>query len=226
MFIAQHLQKMGKLRRSEMFVDKHLAPTELGLSRVATSYKHLAPTELRTCAYSYRALTPFKSVAATLLFLFLPVLALHLFGVDVPGFDLAREPTLTNSRPIDLWLFLPVGYLFTVAVETPVLVIGLSKNFSLKERLFAGLWLTACTYPIVVLVLPILLAHFSRQLYLLVAETFAPVAECTLFWLAFHGRLEPSLKTKLRNFGTIVIANLLSFAGGELLNATRWFGLF
>jgi hypothetical protein len=61
---------------------------------------------------------------------------------------------------------------------------------------------------------------------LLVAETFAPVAECALFWLAFRHQLASDWKTRLRNFAVVVIANLLSFGGGELLNATRWFGLF
>jgi hypothetical protein len=144
------------------------------------------------------------------------------------GFDVAPEPTLTTSRPSDLWLFLPLGYAVSVAVEAPVLALGLSKTLSLRQRLFAGLWLTACTYPVVVLVLPILFSSFgmSRGIYLLVAETFAPVAECALFWLAFRERAGAELRMKLRNFAVIVVANLLSFVVGELLNATRWFGLF
>ena len=154
------------------------------------------------------------------------VLALNLCCFDAFGFDLAPEPTLTNSRPSELWLFLPIGYLFTVAIETPVLLIGISKKLSFRQRFFAGLWLTACTYPIVVLVLPILFSDSTRQVYLLVAETFAPVAECALFWLAFRHKLDVSRGTTLRNFSVIVIANLLSFACGELLNANRWFGLF
>src|SRR4051812_14597466 len=85
----------------------------------------------------------------------------------------------------DLWRFLLLGYLFTVAVETPVLLLCLSKRHAPKRRLFAGLWLTACTYPVVVLVLPPLFADTSRALYLAVAETFAPAAECALFYLAF-----------------------------------------
>src|ERR1044071_1290522 len=91
-------------------------------------------------------------------------------------------------NPEDLWRFLLVGYLLTVAVETPVLVLFLSKRHALKRRLFAGLWLTACTYPVVVLVLPPLFADSSRALYLAVAETFAPAAECLLFYLAFGGK--------------------------------------
>jgi hypothetical protein len=150
----------------------------------------------------------------------------RLFQLKAFALDLAAEPTLTTSRPADLWLFLPLGYLFTVAIETPVLLLGLSKKLSFKQRFFAGLWLTACTYPIVVLVLPILFASSARSLYLLVAEIFAPVAECALFYLAFQHQLEPGWKTRARDFTVIIIANLLSFGGGELLNSTRWFGLF
>jgi hypothetical protein len=156
----------------------------------------------------------------------LTLAAVILFQLNAFALDAAAEPTLTTSRPRDLWLFLPLGYLFTVAIETPVLLLGLSRKLSFKQRFLAGLWLTACTYPIVVLVLPILFANVSRGLYLLVAEIFAPVAECALFWLAFRQQLEPGRKTLARNFAVIVLANLFSFGGGELLNATRWFGLF
>jgi hypothetical protein len=159
-------------------------------------------------------------------FLCLPVLTVLLYSHTALAFDVALEPTVTTSRPADLWLFLPLGYLFTVAIETPVLVLGFSKDVSLKERLFAGLWLTACTYPIVVLVLPILFASARRDLYLLVAEVFAPLAECALFWLAFHNRKQEKRRNLLRNFAVIIVANLLSFGAGEILNSYRWFGLF
>ena len=124
----------------------------------------------------------------------------------------------------DLWRFLLVGYLLTVAVETPVLVLFLSRQHTLKRRLFAGLWLTACTYPVVVLVLPPLFADSSRALYLAVAETFAPAAECALFYLAFGGK--GSEGVTLRDMAVIVAANLLSFLAGEMLSAYGWFGLF
>jgi hypothetical protein len=123
----------------------------------------------------------------------------------------------------DLWRFFPLGYLLTILIETPILLVGLSKRHSIKRRLFAGVWLTACTYPIVVLVLPPLFA--SRAIYLIVAETFAPVAECILFWLA-HGRREAVGEASMwRDFATIVVANLASFGAGEVLNAYGWFGL-
>lgn len=128
--------------------------------------------------------------------------------------------------PSDLWLFLPFGYLLTILIETPILVLGLSKSHSLKRKLFAGVWLTACTYPIVVLVLPLVFEHSSRATYLVVAEIFAPVAECILFWLAYGKREEAGRRSMWRDFAVIVIANLASFLAGEVLNAYRWFGLF
>jgi hypothetical protein len=128
--------------------------------------------------------------------------------------------------PSDLWLFLPFGYLLTILIETPILVLGLSKRHSLKRKLFAGVWLTACTYPIVVLVLPLVFEHSSRATYLIVAEIFAPVGECILFWLAYGKREEVGKRSMWRDFAAIVIANLASFLAGEVLNAYRWFGLF
>ncbi len=133
----------------------------------------------------------------------------------------------TQNLPLgDLWYFLPFGYLLTILIETPILLIGLSSKLTFRHRLMCGVWLTACTYPIVVLVLPTIFLGEPRWLYLLVAETFAPVAECFLFWLAFRGRgTLPSFEW-IRSFVAIVVANLASFAVGELLNFYRWFGLF
>jgi len=128
--------------------------------------------------------------------------------------------------PSDLWRFLLIGYPFTILIETPVLLIGLSRRHSIKRRLFAGVWLTACTYPIVVLVLPLLLAGASRATYLAIAETFAPVAECVLFWLAYGTGEEFGKRSMWQDFATIVVANLASFLGGEILSAYHWFGYF
>jgi hypothetical protein len=115
------------------------------------------------------------------------------------------------------WLrMMAVGYVLTVAIEATVLVMFLSRRHPLRHRVFAGLWLTACTYPVVWLVLPSLLPE--RWLYLLVAETFAPAAECMLFWLAF-GRAEPrSRAATIRDIVIIIVANLLSFGLGEGFN--------
>ena len=126
-------------------------------------------------------------------------------------------------RASELWLFLPFGYLLTVLCETLVLLVGLSARHPLRRRLFAGLWLTACTYPIVILVLPLIMSGASRAAYLWVAEIFAPLAECVLFWFAFGARDAGGRPSLRRDFAAIVAANVLSFTLGEVLSAYGWF---
>jgi hypothetical protein len=119
--------------------------------------------------------------------------------------------------PQELWAFFPFGYLFSIALETPILLLGLSPRHGWKRRLFAGVWLTACTYPIVVLVLPLGFdLQTQRGLYLAVAETFAPVAECALFWAAFGTPAEWGRWSMGRDFLVITLANLASFGAGEI----------
>ena len=101
--------------------------------------------------------------------------------------------------------FLPIGYALSVAVETPVLTWGLAARHSLRVRMFAGAWLTACTYPIVALTLPALTTRF----YVPAAETFAAAAECTLFAFLVD-------RWEWRDMRAIVAANLASFAAGEV----------
>ena len=133
----------------------------------------------------------------------------------------------TQNMPLgELWYFLPFGYLLTILIETPVLLVGLSPKVAIVPRLRRGVWLTACTYPIVVLVLPAIFFDQSRALYLTVAEIFAPVAECFLFWLAFRGKDLLESKDWIRCMIAIIIANLASFGFGEIMNAYGWFGLF
>jgi hypothetical protein len=126
--------------------------------------------------------------------------------------------------PNELWRFLPLGYLLTILIETPILCLGLSRRHPLNRKLLAGIWLTACTYPIVTLVLPLLFTPDQRAQYLVVAETFAPVAECVLFWLAFGKTEEVGKASIWRDFITIIVANLASFGAGEVMNAWGWFG--
>lgn len=117
------------------------------------------------------------------------------------------------------WGFLPWGYLFTVAVELPLLLVGLSPRHSIRDRVLAGLALTAFTYPVVICVLPPLVwVPWGRGWYLLVAETFAPVAECLLFRAAFGPA--PTRAASLRDAAAIVLANLASFGLGELMNGS------
>lgn len=121
-------------------------------------------------------------------------------------------------EPEELWTFLPLGYLLTVAIELPILAVGLSVRHSIKRRITAGFWLTACTYPIVVLVLPYLIWEpYGYALYLTIAETFAPLAECLLFWLAYLAPATPRTRVDLRDFTAVVAANLASFLLGLVI---------
>lgn len=110
----------------------------------------------------------------------------------------------------DPWLFLCVGYLFTIAIETPVLCVGLSPQHPMPRRVLCGFWLTACTYPFVVLVAPQLFRE--RVLYLLIAESVAHFGECALFYFAFR-----PLQHFWRDMVAVFAANLASFGGGELV---------
>jgi len=114
----------------------------------------------------------------------------------------------------ELWAWLIPGYLFTIAIETPVLLLLLSHPHRWPRRLAAGVWLTACTYPIVVIALPVLLGQEPRWRYLAVAETFAPLAECALFTLAFH-TAALRRRDRVQDWVAITLANLSSFIVGE-----------
>jgi hypothetical protein len=124
--------------------------------------------------------------------------------------------------PEPLWLLLLAGYSLTVLIEAPVLAIGLSAQHTLVTRLFAGFWLTACSYPLVILVLPAFIDPLRQRFaYLAVAETLAPVIECLLFWMAFGASGVDARLSRWRDTLVITLANLLSFAAGEGLSGLR-----
>ena len=102
-----------------------------------------------------------------------------------------------------------VGYVLTVLIETPVLL-ALMRARPLRVRLAAGLGLTALSYPVVGLAIPPLLDPTTQRLaYLAGAETAAPLIEC----LAFRACCADATRGEL---AAIVLANLASFAAGEL----------
>jgi hypothetical protein len=109
------------------------------------------------------------------------------------------------------------SYVLTVTIETAVLCVGLSTRHSVRVRVFAGVWLSACTYPVVWLVLPPLFEE--RWAFLVVAETFAPVAECVLFWIAFIREQPREPRATVRDLLAITGANLGSFGFGELIHS-------
>ncbi|MFM8273437.1 MAG: hypothetical protein ACKODX_14075, partial [Gemmata sp.] len=76
---------------------------------------------------------------------------------------------------------------------------------------------------VVWLVLPPLCAGAPRWLYLAIAETFAPVAECVVFWAAFVRPLPQDRRATLRDGAAVALANLCSFGLGEaLITAGLW----
>ncbi|HQZ67897.1 MAG TPA: hypothetical protein PLY87_22555 [Planctomycetaceae bacterium] len=118
----------------------------------------------------------------------------------------------------ELWTFFPRGYLLTILIEIPILFFGLSPSHPLSRRLIAGCWLTACTYPVVILVLPWTVGiRWGHMAYLVVAETFAPVAECVLFRAAFPP--PPCRSATIRDIAAIFAANVTSFAIGLCIEA-------
>ena len=112
------------------------------------------------------------------------------------------------------------GWLVAVPLETPVLWFGLAPVHSWRQKLFAGLWLTACSYPLLVLVLPAIVDPLTQwRLYVLVGETGVATIECLLFWLAFDkGRGHPR-KVLVRDALAVVLANLNSYLLVELWRA-------
>ena len=86
-------------------------------------------------------------------------------AVPAPLAIIVEPPNMPNKADY-YWSFLAIGYLASVAIETQVLLIGLSRRHPFSDRLLAGLWLTACTYPIVSLVLPLVMPQEPRWLHL------------------------------------------------------------
>ncbi|MEX2214932.1 MAG: hypothetical protein WD768_12430 [Phycisphaeraceae bacterium] len=123
---------------------------------------------------------------------------------------------------------LPFAYLLTIALEIPVLLALLSRQHPLKRKLAAGVWLTACTYPIVALALPLMFNIRNEPsnyvTYLIVAELFAPLAECAIFTLAFH-RVGTPRGERWRDYIAITLANLASFLIGMMIPLEAWIGL-
>jgi hypothetical protein len=124
-------------------------------------------------------------------------------------------------QPSVSWRFLVVGYGLSVLIETPVLLVGLSQRHPLLRRAMAGLWLTACSYPIIALVLPYLIG--PQWVFVLVSEVFATLYEWGLFCLAFPAPPTGFCRDGIRDGLAIVVANLASLGIGEVLHAAGVF---
>jgi hypothetical protein len=131
--------------------------------------------------------------------------------------DIGGPPAPQIPDAAELWRWLPIGYAFTVLIETPVLLLLLSARHPLRDRLFAGAWLTACTYPAFILSLSQAFPH-DRTAYLLIGETLVPAAECLLFWAAFGTAELRWSRSMWRDFAAVTLANVASFLLGEFFH--------
>lgn len=113
-----------------------------------------------------------------------------------------------------------MGYLITISIETPVLFVGLGNRYSAKEKLFAGAFLTACSYPFVTIFFPMIWNPYEQYTtYMTVSEIFAPLSECAIFAWIFHQRKSLSKKARAWDMFVVILANLISFLAGELMKA-------
>lgn len=113
-----------------------------------------------------------------------------------------------------------VGYGLSLLIEGCFLGLCLSRRHARRERITATVWLTSCTYPLVAVFFPLMLGSLGRATVLLMAESYAALAEALLFTWAYD-RSAP-LPERLRNAAVIVAANLTSFGYGEILQRAGW----
>lgn len=120
-----------------------------------------------------------------------------------------------------LWTKLAVtGYILTISLETPVLFLGLRSRYSVKERLFAGAFLTACSYPFVAVFFPMIWNPYQNyNTYILVSEVFAPVSECAVFAWLFQRQKKLQKRDRIFDYVVITVANLVSYVTGEVLKS-------
>jgi hypothetical protein len=118
-----------------------------------------------------------------------------------------------------VWVFLIIGYLATVAIEAPVLIAGLSTQRSRQARIAAAFWLTACTYPVVVLTLPAIAGSSNDWVTsLLLAEVVVACGKSCSGGMMCGRQL---IGGPQRDDLVILVANILSAALGQWL-LTDW----
>lgn len=116
----------------------------------------------------------------------------------------------------EIWLFLAIGYLATVTIEIPVLILCMSPEIANRQKVELGLLLTAFSYPVVILVLPLVLSacHIGKPTHqIAIIECYAALAEVALFRFCMHQKL---LSRPDRNAAAVVLANVCSFTIGAL----------
>jgi hypothetical protein len=130
---------------------------------------------------------------------------------------------LPIPSPEALWRWVPLGVVLTVALELPVLLVGLSPwmrsrwraappHPTVGQRCAAAVWLTAVTYPIVAVALPLVLwPRAPYAIYVGVAEAFAITGECLLYRTVWGGTRSDLV--------VVAMANVVSATVGMLVTA-------
>ncbi|WP_291988558.1 hypothetical protein [Luteitalea sp.] len=130
---------------------------------------------------------------------------------------------LPIPSPEALWRWVPLGFVLTVALELPVLLVGLSPwgrsrwraappHPTVGQRGAAAVWLTAVTYPIVAVALPLVLwPRAPYAIYVGVAEAFAITGECLLYRKVWGGTRSDLV--------VVAMANVVSATVGMLVTA-------
>jgi hypothetical protein len=120
-----------------------------------------------------------------------------------------------------VWRVLLLGYCLFVAIELPIFLLALSARNDRRQRIFSALWLTACSFPLVILVMPAFIDMFVPKdwhgpVNTMQIALITPIVECLLFWMLTRPLDEPnspqvSQAEWIHDLFVIVFANVLSF---------------
>ena len=120
----------------------------------------------------------------------------------------------------ELWAFLPWGYFFTICLETPVLVLGLSAAHSTGRRFLAGLWLTGNTINIYSQIGLVMLVGLAAKNGILIVEFANQLRDQGMEFMealimACEVRLRPIIMTTLTTAAGTLPLILASGPGAE-----------
>jgi len=113
-----------------------------------------------------------------------------------------------------------VAMVLMTACMALIFALGLSRRHSVKSRIAAAAWLSSCTVPVVLLVIPHFLPviwHWLGAWSDIASLLVLDVAACLLFWLVFGNRSQLGKWSMYRDLISVGSALLLSVV------ATRMF---
>lgn len=117
---------------------------------------------------------------------------------------------------LELIVQLSLGFVLFIGIESSILIACLRKQYAKTQLIFAGVWLTFCTYPVINLLLATLLGH--TPFYYAISALMAPLVEFILFWIAFESDRRFFDARLLHALFAIATANIASFTCGLILH--------